>query len=149
MAPERRVRRVPPARRGGAAFLLPVLALLWASEAGADRRATGQDLFTVAVVCAAAGAAWNLLHRRDLADRLTHLAACFSVVVVINLGLAWDSRVSSSAGTGWGLLGVVTGLVWAEQCSRHRDSRRRARAARMSRVHTGSPTAVSRSAPQD
>ncbi|QIK66397.1 hypothetical protein G7072_08520 [Nocardioides sp. HDW12B] len=142
-------RPAPPARRGGAAFLLPLLAVLWASETGAEGRTTGRELFTVAVVCVAAGAAWNLLHRRDLADRLTHLAACFSVVVVIHLGYAWDSAVSSSAGTGWGLLGVVTGLVWAEQWSRHRDSRRRARAARASRARTESLTAVSRRSLQD
>ena len=115
-------------RRFGAAFVLPLVALLWAGQVGHDAQATGANLLAVAVVCGAAGVAWQLLHRRDLVDRLTHFAAAFTVIAVFFFGLAaWDSHVSSPIGGGVGLGGVLTGLVFTEQWLRSRDRRCRAR----------------------
>ncbi|KQQ43878.1 hypothetical protein [Nocardioides sp. Leaf307] len=115
----------PSPRRHGAAFVLPLAALVWSAQVGLDERATGADLSAVAAVSGASGAAWQLLHRRDLVDRLTHFAAAFTVVAVLLFAVvAWGSPVSSSLGTGVGLGGVLTGLVHTEQWLRGRDRRR-------------------------
>ncbi len=115
----------PPPRRHGAAFVLPLAALVWAAQVGHHGSATGADLLVVAAVSGATGAAWQLLHRRDLVDRLTHFAAAFTVVAVFFLGVvAWDSPVSAPLGGGVGLGGVLTGLVTTEQWQRGRDRRR-------------------------
>ena len=115
-------------RRHGAAFVLPLVALLWAGQVGHHEQATGASLLAVAVVCGAAGVAWQLLHRRDLVDRLTHFAAAFTVIAIFLFGpAAWDSHVSSAIGGGVGLGGVLTGLVYTEQWLRSRDRRLRAR----------------------
>lgn len=110
-------------RRHGAAFVVPLVALLWAGQVGEDERATGARLLAVAVVCGAAGVAWQLLHRRDLVDRLTHFAAAFTVAAVFFFAVVWDSPVSSSIGSGVGAGAVLTGLVHTEQWLRARDRR--------------------------
>lgn len=109
-------------RRFGAAFLLPLAALGWV---GGGEDTTGGHLFVVAVVCGIAGAAWQLLHRRDLVDRLTHFASAFTVVAVFVFAIAaWGSPTTSFRGAGVGLGGILTGLVYAEQWLRSRDRRR-------------------------
>jgi hypothetical protein len=108
---------------------MPLVALLWAGQVGHDTRATGANLLAVAVVCGAAGVAWQLLHRRDLVDRLTHFASAFTVLAIL-FGVAWGSPVRSSIGGGVGLAAVLTGLVYTEQYLRSRDWRRAQRGAR-------------------
>lgn len=117
----------PTRRRVGAAFVLPLVALLWSGRVGFDAPATGAEVVAVAVTCGAAGAAWQVLHRRDLVDRLTGAAAAFAVLAVSFALAAWDSAVTSSLGTGVGLCAVLTGLVYAEQWLRGRDRRSRVR----------------------
>ena len=111
-------------RRYGAAFLLPLAALLWANHVGASRPATGADLLEVAAVCVTSGVAWQVLHRRDLVDRLTHFASGFTVLSVLLFGMAWDATWSFSIGLGVGLSAVLTGCVYTEQWLRARDLRR-------------------------
>ena len=108
-------------RRHGAAFLLPLGALLVTPDAGRGAP-TGAELFLVAALCAASGVAWQVLHRRDLVDRLTHFAAAFTVLCAV-YALLWDVEVSSSLNLGVGLGAVLTGLVYAEQWLRGRDAR--------------------------
>ena len=108
--------------------------MVWASGLSADRP-TGATLATVVIICAAAGASWQTLHRRDLADRLTHFASAFTVACLFFLPMLWDSSVSSSIGGGFGLLAVFTGLVYAEQFLRWRTARAlRRQAAATARV---------------
>lgn len=121
----RMVTRNRPAQRLGAAFVLPLIAVVWASRIGDGREVDGASLFAVAAVCGAAGVAWQLLHRRDLVDRLTYAAAVVAVMAVIFFPVAWDSPVGADTGPGLGvgLAAVLTGLVYAEQWQRGRDER--------------------------
>ena len=95
---------------------------MWASGFAADRP-TGAGIAAAVVVCAAAGALWQLLHRRDVADRLTHFASGFTVACLFFLPMVWHAPMSSSMGTGFGLLAVCAGLVYAEQFLRSRTAR--------------------------
>lgn len=104
------------------AFVIPLVAWLWAG-AFASVRATGGELAIVVTVCFVSGAVWQLLHRRDLADRLTHFSSAFLVMCVFFLPMAWSTEASSSLGTGFGLLAVFAGLVYAEQFLRWREWR--------------------------
>lgn len=110
-------------RRHGAAFILPLIALSWAEQLGEGQKFTGSDLFFVVSVCGAAGVAWQLLHRRDLVDRLTHFASAFTVVAAFLVFAAWDSSLSSAMGVGTGLGAVLAGVVYTEQFLRDRDRR--------------------------
>ena len=116
------VHRLSLTCRARGAFLLPVIAVVWASGFSADRP-TGATLATVVIVCAAAGALWQLLHRRDLADRLTHFASGFTVACLFFFPMVWKASTSSSISGGFGLLAVFTGLVYAEQFLRWRAAR--------------------------
>ena len=128
--------RPVPRRRVGAAFVVPLVALFWAGQVQ-DDAATGANLLVVAVTCGAGGAAWQLLHRRDLADRLTHFASAFTVVTLFVFTVAWHAPLTSSFGFGVGLAGVLTGLVYAEQWLRWREWRAaRARVRAGDRVGT-------------
>ena len=102
--------------------MLPVAAVMWASGFAADRP-SGAEIAAVVIVCGAAGALWQLLNRRDVADRLTHFASGFTVACLFFLPMVWSAPMSSSLGTGCGLLAVVTGLVYAEQGLRSRAAR--------------------------
>ena len=118
---------------------MPLVAL--ASTSGDDpARPTGSQLLVVVAVCAVAGALWQVLHRRDLADRLTPITALFSTTVIPFLAIGWDDPVSSSVQAGMGLCAVVTGLVFTEQCLRGLDgrvARRRSTPRARSHARTG------------
>lgn len=135
--------RSPVRRRQGGAFLLPLLAIGWVGQGGAEENTAGAHLFLVAVVGAATGAAWQLLHRRDLVDRLTYFASAFAVCTVFFFAAAWDSSISSSLTAGVLLGGLLTGLVYAEQWLRGRDDRRVRRAARWGSRQQPAPPAPS------
>ncbi|WP_157210060.1 hypothetical protein [Nocardioides aequoreus] len=114
-------------RRYGPTFLLPVLAIVLGDGIWSDGQPTGATYLAVAALTVAAGAVWQLLARRDLVDRLTHVAALYVALAVL-LATSWGSAVSVS-GSGVGLGGVLTGLVIAEQWLRHRDWRRARRSS--------------------
>ncbi|QVT79916.1 hypothetical protein ENKNEFLB_02306 [Nocardioides aquaticus] len=116
-------RRTAARRRHGAAFVLPLISVFWAGELGHGGRFTGSDLFAVVALCGASGVAWQLLHRRDVVDRLTHFASAFTVVTAFLVVAAWDSSLSSAMGAGTGLGAVLVGLVYTEQLLRDRDRR--------------------------
>lgn len=112
----------PARRRARGAWLLPFFAWGW-SGAGDPAEPTGARLLAVVAVCASAGALWQLLHRRDLVDRLTHFSCAFTLITVTVFALTWGDPVSSSMQAGVGLCAVLTGLVFAEQWLRSRDER--------------------------
>lgn len=107
----------------GAAFILPLISLSWTLQLDHGQKFTGSDLFFVVSLCGAAGVAWQLLHRRDLVDRLTHFASAFTVVAAFFVFAAWDNSLSSAMGLGAGLGAVLAGVVYTEQFLRDRDRR--------------------------
>lgn len=96
------------------AFLFPLVAMLYIAFSSAGQ-STGADLALAAATCVVSGGLWQLLHRRDLADRLTHLASGFTATCVFFLPIVWGDPLSSMDVALFGLLGIVTGLVYAEQ----------------------------------
>jgi len=111
--------RVLPRRVPGA-FLVPLVALGCSAELAGR---TGASYLSAAVLCTAAGAAWQLLHPRDLVDRLTHFAAAYAVVTVVLWGaVGWSKTWTLGPATGAvGLAGVLVGCVYAEQWRRSRE----------------------------
>jgi len=73
------------------------------------------------VVGLVAGIAWQLLHRRDLASRLTFMAACVTVLVVLTLvsrsSFEWDDMNTA----GLFAIGVLLGLIYTEHVQRLHD----------------------------
>lgn len=120
-------------RRYGLAFLLPVLAIVLSDGLWHDGQPTGATYVTVAALTVTAGAGWQLLARRDLVDRLTHIAAIYVALAVL-LATSWGAAVSIGGGSWIGLGGVLTGLVLAEQWLRDRESRRARRSSKIDAV---------------
>jgi hypothetical protein len=84
-----------------------------------------------AASCTASALAWQLVYRRDLADRLTRLAALIIPVTLVMVGLdvfgdigSWSTGDADAMG---GLLWVILTLVLVEQLLRLRDQRWRDR----------------------
>jgi hypothetical protein len=104
------------------AFVMPLLAFGVGRASGNEVPPPGEVLVVagVGLVC---GAAWQLLYRRDLVDRLTYFAAFF----VVSMGLVAvlpDTHVrSGSVGATIALCGVLAGLVYTEQWLRGRAER--------------------------
>ena len=95
-------------------------------DAPAVGRGLGSDGLTsgtlLAVVGAGllCGAAWQLLYRRDLVDRLTYFSAFFVVGIALPAVLPGGNMTSEPAGSVFALCGVLTGLVYTEQWLRGR-----------------------------
>lgn len=107
----------------GWAFLLPTAALLWARGLDDTGRPIGSELLLIAIVCAFAGIAWQLLCRRDLVNRLTYFAAAFTATAA-SFGVMSDERLTQfPTELGIGMGGVLTGLVYTEQWLRSRRER--------------------------
>ena len=88
------------------------------------------------VLCLGAGVAWQLVFRRDLADRLT--VVCIYVAVAVGLALPVEAasgpgfRSEFGPGGAMAILSCLSGLVLTEQVLRNRDLMRARRAARAS-----------------
>lgn len=101
---------------------MPLIALGVGRAAG-DQVTPPGDLLVVAVAGLVCGAAWQLLYRRDLVDRLTYFAAFFVVSMAL-LAVLPDGQVSdATVGTTIALTGVLAGLVYTEQWLRDRAER--------------------------
>lgn len=104
-------------------FMVPVVVVCWA---------LGSNDAIAPAVCLATGAAWQLVFRRDLADRLMRICAWAAVAIVgaLVLQLSIDSRVFSDAPGGFtAIVGLLSGLVLTEHGFRHREERRPVAAA--------------------
>jgi hypothetical protein len=110
-------------RTFGGAFLIPVVAFVACAGIGSDSSPTGRLAGIAGLSGVVAGAAWQVLHRRDLADRLTHFTALFSIGALGFFALSWSDQVHSSLGVGIVSGGILTGLVWTEQWFRWRTWR--------------------------
>ena len=84
---------------------------------------------TVVLASLAAGLVWQVLYRRDLADRLAFLAFVSLVPVAVLLLEPRDAGRFEAPLT-LGVTMLVVGLVLAEHVLRVRDDRRAVRAAR-------------------
>lgn len=82
----------------------------------------GADAFVVVLAGIVAGLLWQLLNRRDLADRFTFLAVCVCLGAAF-LALDSSSYLLANAGPGHALAGVLAGAVLCERVTRLRDSK--------------------------
>jgi Na+-translocating ferredoxin:NAD+ oxidoreductase RnfA subunit len=83
--------------------------------------ATGAERASAFVVGIAAGAAWQLLYRRDLTSRLTFMAAVVTIGVIATLA-AHGEFVSEDAETaGLYATGILIGLIYTEHYQRWQD----------------------------
>lgn len=82
----------------------------------------GLDAFMVLASGIVVGLLWQMLNRRDLADRLTFLAVCVCLSAAF-LALVHSSSVLANAGPGHALAGVLAGAVLGEQILRLRESK--------------------------
>ena len=86
------------------------------------------------LLCLVAGVLWQLVYRRDLADRLTII--CVFVVtsvalgILVNLGFGGDVTFDVGPGGAAAALACLAGLVVTEQHLRLQDVRRWRRARR-------------------
>lgn len=104
------------------AFVMPLIALGVGRSAGDDVTQRG-DLLVVVVAGLLCGAAWQVLYRRDIVDRLTYFAA-FYVVSMALVAVLPDADIGSApVGTTVALGGVLAGLVYTEQWLRGRAER--------------------------
>ncbi len=78
---------------------------------------------TVILVATTTGLVWQLVHRRDLADRLVVLAT-FWIVLGCGMALLSGSGGGFRIGPTGAIVGVVMGLVVAEQLLRFLEGRR-------------------------
>ncbi len=87
-----------------------------------------------AAACLVSGIVWQLVFRRDLADRLTMICVLVAVGAVLGAGvnLAFDAHAvtESSASSLGAVLACLSGLVLTEQALRFRDLREWRRAKR-------------------
>lgn len=127
-----------PGRRRGWAFLFPLLALGWAGSA-ADGRPSGFELVTVVAVCGLSGIAWQLLHRRDLVDRLTYAAASVVGMAVVFAVFGPDRVSVLPTQLAVGVGAVLAGCVYTEQWWRSRDEARALAHDARSRTSAASP----------
>lgn len=117
-------------RRFGWFYFVPTLVVLGAANAAGNGKLAGSTALTVAVVRMAVGAAWQLIDRRDLTDRLTYFAVLFVGTVVV-FALRWNEslgEVPTSLALAVG--GAITGCVLGEQFLRFAATRRARRLTR-------------------
>jgi len=69
----------------------------------------------------AAGAAWQLLYRRDLASRLTFMAVLVTIGVIANLAARREFGWEDMDTVGLLAIGILLGLVYTEHYQRWRD----------------------------
>ena len=115
-----------PPRAMQTAWIAPLGAFLWSGSVPDHDRLTAGELAEISLVCLAAGVLWQVLHRRDLADRLTHFASAFTVFAALFVVLSFGEvgRITQAGSLGVSVGGVIAGLVWAEQWFRWREHRR-------------------------
>jgi hypothetical protein len=108
----------------GSFYVVPTLVMAWAF--------TRNDAIPP-LVCLISGVAWQLVIRRDLADRLMRISIWIAVIVVaaavgqLVLGTPLESDPSPGGVTA--ILATLSGLVVAELTLRNRDLKQAQRAA--------------------
>ena len=106
-----------------AAWIHPLLAVgLASSIAPALLHAGWKPAFAIAIsvlLGTVGGAAWQLRHRRDFVDRFATFAMFFSFYMLLPLFAPDNIEFHGQEGT-WALVGVLNGVVLAEQWLRWR-----------------------------
>jgi hypothetical protein len=83
--------------------------------------ATGADRASAFVVGIAAGAAWQLLYRRDLTSRLTFMAAIVTIGVIATLAAQGEFVSEDTETAGLYATGILLGLIYTEHYQRWQD----------------------------
>lgn len=107
------------------AFVLPWAALSLGQPSHTDGVCAGATATHYAApfyVSCVAGAAWQVLNRRDLVDRVSIWAVLLVVAIGVGSLVSHDCAANVLL-TLVGLLGVAAGVVLAEAWHRHRDKR--------------------------
>ena len=103
-------------------WLLPTLAVIFAGGFGDQHVMQGLDAFMILASGILVGLLWQVLNRRDLADRLTFIAVCVCMSAAL-LALVPSSYLLANPGPGHALAGVLAGAVLGEQILRLRESK--------------------------
>ena len=102
--------------------MLPTLVVAWGGGFGERHAMEGSAALLVLVAGLTAGALWQVLDRRDIADRLSFLAAGVCVSAGF-LALTPSGYLMANAGPAHALAGVVAGAVLMEQFIRVRATK--------------------------
>lgn len=111
-------------RKHAWAFLVPLVAVWLCDTITEDGPTSGARLLAVCLIGVAAGTAWQLLHRRDLVDRLTVCVSVFGVWTASVFGVLWRAPISLSFDVSEVCAaGILAGCVYCEQWQRWRRRR--------------------------
>lgn len=99
------------------AWLLPTFAIFFGGGFGERHAMEGLAALSVLAVGFVTGVLWQLLHRRDLADRFS-LFALFVLVGAVFLATVPSGYLLANSGPGHALAGVMAGAVLTERALR-------------------------------